>query len=413
MATQRPKIDPIWSSTGEVTDPADKYVEGWLYKEKPEHQHQNYLQQQEELFYKSTTESGIPVKGIDVTYPVNALVHDDDKVQVQYESGKWTQAVGGMTRADVEDIMSDISDQGYPHYNDKTNPHEVTTEQLGIYTKDEVDDKYLEVKLALDTHKGDIDNPHNVTTDQLQALRIDATLIENQFSTMAKLITGKGSLSFDASKVIISAGLRGFGVSSDQPVSYYNGEVDLLMHEGNYKLMRNVLEPEYASSTPDVEIPLSCDLTSWYGDPIVKLSQDIAEFTKEDGLVLKGSMEIKTANCAGSTFSLNVKLFGDVEFYIGNTKVYDATAWNSVFTFVRDGLNFKVYNSTSEIVNTTLPSDIGTPDFIKFVSGGLNIKHMKIWSSVLTREQIAMHVPQYPAPEGDGFIYDLPLTFTE
>lgn len=352
----RPKFDRIWASGGVATDPGDvEYKKGYV-KEKPPHEEQNFLQQKDDEFFLSVAETGFPTVGSDVTYKDKALAHQNGRAVMKTDAG-WVETLGSMELTKAEQIMEEYYNKIIQHQADKSNPHNETAAQVGTYTKAESDTKVKVSQDHLDAHIADRSDPHEVTPQQLGTLPTTGGTFTGQAGYEDGItVGGKVVEATDKSIYMDKLGIKdGDSVFGDE----------LLMHEGNYLKMRNALEPKYAAPSPDIIMPLSCDLTTWYGGGKVTASWDSLNFDPVKGLEVEGDITFSGEDALASDCTLSAIASGSVTIQIGNTALIELSEGVQYIPL----LNWDVSDT-----NIT-------------ISGSGFIKELRIWSMPLSIEQ--------------------------
>lgn len=416
--TQRPSFTRLWASNGQSEDPVAIYNEGWVYGQKPEHEHQNFLQKREEEFFLSNAEDGLPSWRANVNYPKGALVKFGDKSYIALQpslnvtppdESYWDISLGSRPLKAVSDELIYISDKNDAHVNNKNNPHETTADEVGTYTKAQVDSKDTAIDTNLASHKANLSNPHTVSFEQLGILPVaggDFDWVDNEDGNFGLgATTSKVSVSKGASQstfLVTPTGQMGIN-ALQKPVVVVGADEYHLIHEGNYLERRNTFEPAYASTEPDLELPFANDLTGWYSDSDLTASWDDLVFDKLHGLRLDGTVDFSVRDSAGQELTIAAHYNGDVMANIGGVEIIHTSTDFTVtdgetlicmggdghFTYVRSNGMGYLYKDSVKVDMVGLSWPKATPIQASLSAGGF-IKGLKIWATALTEEQVTL-----------------------
>lgn len=398
----RPNYTRVWASEGKVEDPLAKYAQGWLTTEKPEHTHENYLQQNEDEFAISTMESGIPAWGSDVTYKKGAVTSKggylyvaliDNKDISPPDAGAWIRSFGDGSATDVGDVLRGLGDKIYTHANSSDDPHSVTAGQIDTYTTGESDSKIAAVQSGVNAHEARSDNPHDVTYQQIGCL---GAVTGGNFTGQVDFDQGVNLSGKYVDDAVLVSGANTFGIHSEG-YPHYNNE--WLFTDVNYPERRNVVEPLYSVPTPDIIMPLARDLTTWQGGGYVTASWDNLVF-EDAGLRLDGELTFSGEDFLGVSTSFRVRLTGDVDITLGTiqlTKTGDTVSvvdgantvttdkGDGYYTYVRGGGGIAL--AFEGVTYATKKADLPAMAIDCSITGTGNIKDLMVWSSVITEEQ--------------------------
>lgn len=405
--TQRPRFDVLWASKGDVTDPQAKYVEGWLDKEKPKHQHQNFLQQREEEFDLSHAEDGVPYLREWVAYKEGSLSKQGTEVLV-YKKGKWEKSIGYKGLTELAQEIRAIDAKNIKHGADYSNPHKVTYTQVGGYSKTQIDAKIKVLDDDILTHVRRVDNPHKLTAQLIGLVPSIGGTFEWVHTNQYRFGLNSNTWLFTAEEAVFllkSGAWRAIGINKYNDAGVWEGRSDAfsyLIYDGNYVSRRLPLEPFYALPEPTSVWNLSLSLDVWYSDSLLETDWDGMVF-EPLGLKLAGKVTISNLNqFLSETMTVSCRPSGVVELMLGDislsstantltVKEGNTVMWSGAYkagdilTYSRDKTDGSVYLNGVQVEskvhgNTYLPP-------AGYFQGTGNIKGIQVWSQTLTKEQ--------------------------
>lgn len=277
----RPKLNRIWASANSNLrrDPGDaKYVQGWV-SEIPTYQVLNYLQNRIDTTILAIAERGIAEWGTDVTYVLNSLVWDnlDGRIYVSIvpmpdktkapstNPGHWAVSALQISRKEYDAISASMN----AHIADvTTNPHKLTSGDVGAYSKTETDTIISAYYAAVRAHASNQNNPHNLQPEDIDAVSASRGGVYTGMvgfnkplwvGTNNKVITD--ALGFYMQMNGYSLGLNPQGL----PVAGPTGNVSQIITDARFEEVRAVNEYSYAAPMPAFEVNLQNDINVQVG----------------------------------------------------------------------------------------------------------------------------------------------------
>lgn len=145
--------------------------------------------------------------------------------------------------------FSEQAKKAKEHYDSRSNPHEVTAEQVGAYDKNTVEEKFFNVNFLIDEahsqfsfHEADDKNPHKVTAEQVDAYdkeTIDSKLV--RYDLMVENTNKELTIHKDDND-------NPHRVTAEQVGSYTKEEVDKLVDNVDVDLSEYVKNTDYATN---------------------------------------------------------------------------------------------------------------------------------------------------------------------
>lgn len=281
-----------------------------------------------------------------VTYQVGSYVQEDGvwwkaRVAGQLAAPNMTEWIR-IGRTDIKEINLFIAERHATlttHMARRDAPHEVSPIQIDAYSKTQLDQLVAAVQTDLNSYQMRRDNPHTVTAAQLGVLPTTGGTFTGQVQFALLRLLNNVTVGLQSGTFGVACNAASIGIMPTTSVPTASGSE--LLHERNYRTIRNRHNTKFVAPAPELELPLVRDFNS------IQSGFDDIEFTgtptfSSDGLLLVEGQTLTVRPRLGNGTQL-VTIDGKVSARrgaipenllsaISGTRVKDLRLWSTELT---------------------------------------------------------------------------------